>query len=243
MRSLQCSRAPRPNCAPRSRRCRRRGLLRRRPRQRRRRRRPADPSFAVDGDDRRRASSGLSTFRSSVRQVKRTGESAPVHGRGLRVLLPDRLLWARRIAVQRRHARRDAARAPRRAPSPMPSSPASVSTDYQMVNLKLVDVILEALSQFRPYRGRSPMPVHRVALRPIAWRNVRWPGHSVGSIRDHRFGLRRRHGPRRHLGNGDAPEQSARHADRNPRIRVSVPDQRASSWCRTAAAPAAGAAA
>ena len=38
--------------------------------------------------------------------------------------------------------------------------PASVS-NYQMVNLKLVDVILEALSQSGP-RGRSPMPVHRV---------------------------------------------------------------------------------
>jgi N-methylhydantoinase B len=53
--------------------------------------------------------------------------------------------------------------------------PASVS-NYQMVNLKLVDVILEALSHFRPERAIAN--AGSSSALSIAWRNVR-PGHSA----------------------------------------------------------------
>ncbi len=53
--------------------------------------------------------------------------------------------------------------------------PASVS-NYQMVNLKLVDVILEALSQFRPTRAIAN--AGSSSALSIAWRNVR-AGHSA----------------------------------------------------------------
>ena len=90
-----------------------------------------------------------------------------------------------------------------------------------MVNLKLVDVILRGAGAFqsgardraiRARRAHSPSPGARAR-----------PGQSTHAIRDHGLGLWRRHGPRRRLGDRDASEQPAHHADRDPRIRISLP--------------------
>ena len=71
--------------------------------------------------------------------------------------------------------------------------PAPVS-NYQMVNLLLVDVILEALAQFNPgARDRAFRRVERAQHRLEQGR----PGPVHHAVRDHGLGLWRRHRPRR----------------------------------------------
>ena len=107
--------------------------------------------------------------------------------------------------------------APRTITNAEPPAPVS---NYQMVNLKLVDVILEALAQL-PSRARDRQcrlierAHHRLDQGPAR------PVHHA--IRDHGLGLWRRHGPRRRLRDRDPSEQPAHHADRDSRIRVSLP--------------------
>ena len=127
--------------------------------------------------------------------------------------------------------------APRTVTNAEPPAPVS---NYQMVNLKLVDVILEALAHFHPARaianaGSSSALTHRLGQGPAR------PIHHA--VRDHGLGLWRRHGPRRRLRDRDASEQPAHHADRNSRNPSFPAASRASSSCRIPAAPAGGAAA
>ena len=87
---------------------------------------------------------------------------------------------------------RDAVRfvfAPRTVTNAEP--PAAVS-NYQMVNLKLVDVILEALSKFNPARAIANGGLVERAEHCVAARPSRPIDHA---IRDHRLRLWRRHGP------------------------------------------------
>ena len=96
-------------------------------------------------------------------------------------------------------------------------APASVS-NYQMVNLKLVDVILEALAHFHP--ARAIANAGSSSALTIAWAKGR-PGQSnmQYEIMGSAYG-----GGMGHDGaSATAPEQPAHHADRNPRIRVSLP--------------------
>ena len=115
---------------------------------------------------------------------------------------------------------RDAVRmtfAPRTVVNAEPPAPVS---NYQMVNLLLVDVILQALAHFHPApRDRAFRRVER-ALDRLEQGTAR-PVHHA--IRDHGLGLWRRRGPRRHDCHRDASEQSPHHADRDPRIRISLP--------------------
>ena len=122
--------------------------------------------------------------------------------------------------------------APRTVVNADPPAPVS---NYQMVNLLLVDVILEALAKFIPTaRDRAFRRVERAQHRLVA----RTAGAVHHAIRDHGLGLWRRRRPRRHHRDRDAPEQPAHHADRDPRIRISLPHHAPSTWCRIPAAPA-----
>ena len=126
--------------------------------------------------------------------------------------------------------------APRTVVNAEPPAPVS---NYQMVNLLLVDVILEALAHFIPRRAIAHSGASSALS--IAWSRGR-PGPVHHAIRDHGLGLWRRRGPRRHDCHRDAPEQPAHHADRDPRIRISLPHHRASTSCRIPAATGNGAA-
>ena len=101
----------------------------------------------------------------------------------------------------------------------MPSPPSPVS-NYQMVNLKLVDVILEALGHLHP--ARAIADGGSSSALSIAWSKAR-PGQStmqyeiIGSA----YGGGMGHDGA--TGNRDASEQSAHHADRDSGIRVSLP--------------------
>ena len=158
-------------------------------------------------------------FSDSDPQARGPGQPAAVDGRGLRVLFADRQPRPE-PAFQRRHARRGAARTSRRAPSSTPSRRRPVS-NYQMVNLMLVDVILEALAHFNPAAriansGSSSALTHRLDARAGRARStmqyeIMGSAYGGGSGHDGATGDR------------DASEQPAHHADRDPGIRVSLP--------------------
>ena len=115
------------------------------------------------------------------------------------------------------------------------SPPAPVSS-YQAANLKLVDVILEALAAFCPQRAVANAGSSGALL-------ISWKGSALHAIRDPGLGLRRRLWQRRRLRARDPSLQPAHHANRDSRIRVSLPHRAHSSLCRTPAAPASSAAA
>ena len=106
--------------------------------------------------------------------------------------------------------------APRTVTNAEPPAPVS---NYQMVNLKLVDVILEAMANFNP--ARAIANAGSSSALGIAWSKAARP--IQHAIRDRRLRLWRRHGTRRRHGDGDAFEQSAHHPDRNSRSGVPVP--------------------
>ena len=130
-------------------------------------------------------------------------------------------------AFQRRHARRGAVqiRAEHRHQC---GAAGAGSSNYQMVNLKLVDVILEALAPFRPQRAVANAGSSGALMHFVEGQGR--PGQSTHAIRNPRLGLRRRQGQRRRLGDRDPLEQSAHHADRdsaNPSFRAA---SRGSIW-------------
>ncbi len=106
---------------------------------------------------------------------------------------------------------------PRTVTNAEPPSPVS---NYQMVNLKLVDVILEALGQLHPARaianGGSSSALS------ISWSKGR-PGQSTMQYEILGSAYGGGHGPRRRDGHRHASQQSPHHADRDSRVRVSLP--------------------
>ena len=100
------------------------------------------------------------------------------------------------------------------------ADPPGPVSSYQMVNLALTDVILEALAHFNPARAlgafrRVERAQHRLEQGPAR--------PDQPAVRDRRLGLWRRHGPRRRDRDGDPSEQPAYHADRGAGIRVPLP--------------------
>ena len=79
--------------------------------------------------------------------------------------------------------------APRTVTNAEPPAPVS---NYQMVNLKLVDVILEALAHFHPAPRHRQCRLVECAHHRLGQGPARTIEHA---IRDHGFGLWRRHGP------------------------------------------------
>ena len=145
------------------------------------------------------------------------GQSAPLDGRGLRVLFADRQPRAE-PAFQRRHARRGAAhiRAAHhrqcRAARPGLQLPDGQSPAGRR------DPRSARAFQSRPRHGafrRVERARHRLVEGP--------PGPVHHAVRDRRLRLWRRPRPRRRDRDRDASEQPAHHADRDPRIRISLP--------------------